>query len=130
MDRSILEADPHAVLEGMIICGYTLDAHQGYIYVRAEYPMAIHRLDIAIDQAKNYGLLGRNILGSGFDFDISIYPGAGAFVCGESTALMYSLEGRRGMPRIKPPRSTEAGYGGSPLSSTTLKRLPMFLQFC
>ncbi|NWF94374.1 MAG: NADH-quinone oxidoreductase subunit NuoF [Syntrophaceae bacterium] len=114
MDRSILEADPHAVLEGMIICGYAIDSHQGYIYVRAEYPLAIHRLRIAIDQARGYGLLGRNILGSGFDFDIDIYPGAGAFVCGESTALMYSLEGRRGMPRIKPPRSTEAGLWGQP----------------
>jgi NADH:ubiquinone oxidoreductase subunit F (NADH-binding)/(2Fe-2S) ferredoxin/NAD-dependent dihydropyrimidine dehydrogenase PreA subunit len=114
MDRSILEADPHSVLEGMIICGYALEAHQGYIYVRAEYPLAIHRVNIAIDQARNYGLLGKNILGSGFDFDISIYPGAGAFVCGESTALMYSLEGKRGMPRIKPPRSTEAGLWGQP----------------
>jgi NADH:ubiquinone oxidoreductase subunit F (NADH-binding)/(2Fe-2S) ferredoxin/NAD-dependent dihydropyrimidine dehydrogenase PreA subunit len=114
MDRSILEADPHSVVEGMIICGYALEAHQGYIYVRAEYPLAIHRLNIAIDQARNYGLLGKSILGSGFDFDISIYPGAGAFVCGESTALMYSLEGKRGMPRIKPPRSTEAGLWGQP----------------
>jgi len=114
MDRSILESDPHAVLEGMIICGYAIDSHQGYIYVRAEYPLAIHRLTIAIDQARGYGLLGKNIIGSGFDFDISIYPGAGAFVCGESTALMYSLEGRRGMPRIKPPRSTEAGLWGQP----------------
>jgi NADH:ubiquinone oxidoreductase subunit F (NADH-binding)/(2Fe-2S) ferredoxin len=114
MDRSVLEADPHSVLEGMIICGYALDAHQGYIYVRAEYPLAIQRLNIAIDQARNYGLLGKNILSSGFDFDISIYPGAGAFVCGESTALMYSLEGKRGMPRIKPPRSTEAGLWGQP----------------
>lgn len=114
MDRSVLEADPHSVLEGMTICGYALDAHQGYIYVRAEYPLAIHRLNIAIDRSRNYGLLGRDILGSGFDFDISIYPGAGAFVCGESTALMYSLEGKRGMPRIKPPRSTEAGLWGQP----------------
>ncbi|MGQ9507927.1 MAG: NADH-ubiquinone oxidoreductase-F iron-sulfur binding region domain-containing protein [Thermodesulfobacteriota bacterium] len=114
MDRSILEADPHSVLEGMIICGYAIDAHQGYIYVRAEYPLAIRRLTIAIEQARGYGLLGRNILGSGFDFDIEIYPGAGAFVCGESTALMYSLEGKRGMPRIKPPRSTEAGLWGQP----------------
>jgi len=114
MDRSVLESDPHAVLEGMIICGYAIDAHQGYIYVRAEYPLAIHRLDIAIGKARNYGLLGKNILGTGFDFDISIYPGAGAFVCGESTALMYSLEGKRGMPRIKPPRSTEAGLWGQP----------------
>jgi NADP-reducing hydrogenase subunit HndC len=114
MDRSILEADPHSVLEGMIICSYAIDSHQGYIYVRAEYPLAIHRLNIAIEQARNYGLLGKNIMGSGFDFDISIYPGAGAFVCGESTALMYSLEGRRGMPRVKPPRSTEAGLWGQP----------------
>jgi len=114
MDRSLLESDPHAVLEGMIICGYAIDAHQGYVYVRAEYPLAIQRLNIAIEQARNYGLLGKDILGSGFDFDISIYPGAGAFVCGESTALMYSLEGKRGMPRIKPPRSTEAGLWGQP----------------
>jgi len=114
MDRSVLESDPHAVLEGMIICGYAIDAHQGYIYVRAEYPLAIERLNIAIEKARNYGLLGNNILGSSFDFDIGIYPGAGAFVCGESTALMYSLEGKRGMPRIKPPRSTEAGLWGQP----------------
>ena len=127
MDRSVLEADPHSVLEGMTICGYALDAHQGYIYVRAEYPLAIHRLNIAIEQARDYGLLGRDILGSGFDFDIGIYPGAGAFVCGESTALMYSLEGKRGMPRIKPPRSTEAGYGDNQPSSTMLKRLRMCL---
>jgi NADH:ubiquinone oxidoreductase subunit F (NADH-binding)/NAD-dependent dihydropyrimidine dehydrogenase PreA subunit/(2Fe-2S) ferredoxin len=114
MDRSVLESDPHAVLEGMIICGYAIDAHQGYIYVRAEYPLAIERLNIAIEKARNYGLLGKNILGSSFDFDIGIYPGAGAFVCGESTALMYSLEGKRGMPRIKPPRSTEAGLWSQP----------------
>jgi NADH:ubiquinone oxidoreductase subunit F (NADH-binding)/(2Fe-2S) ferredoxin len=114
MDRSILEADPHSVLEGMVICSYAIDSHQGYIYVRAEYPLAIHRLNIAIEQARNYGLFGKNIMGSGFDFDISIYPGAGAFVCGESTALMYSLEGKRGMPRTKPPRSTEAGLWGQP----------------
>ena len=114
MDRSVLESDPHAVLEGMIICGYAIDARQGYVYVRAEYPLAIQRLNIAIEKARGYGLLGKNILGSGFDFDIGIYPGAGAFVCGESTALMYSLEGKRGMPRIKPPRSTEAGLWGQP----------------
>ncbi len=114
MDRSVLESDPHAVLEGMTVCGYAIDAHQGYVYVRAEYPLAIQRLNIAIEKARNYGLLGKNILGSGFDFDIGIYPGAGAFVCGESTALMYSLEGKRGMPRIKPPRSTEAGLWGQP----------------
>jgi NADH:ubiquinone oxidoreductase subunit F (NADH-binding)/NAD-dependent dihydropyrimidine dehydrogenase PreA subunit/(2Fe-2S) ferredoxin len=114
MDRSLLESDPHAVLEGMILCGFAVDSRQGYVYVRAEYPLAIHRLGIAIEQAREYGLLGKNILGSGFDFDIGIYPGAGAFVCGESTALMYSLEGKRGMPRIKPPRSTEAGLWGQP----------------
>ncbi|MDP3015621.1 MAG: NuoF family protein, partial [Deltaproteobacteria bacterium] len=114
MDRSVLEADPHAVLEGMAICGYATDSHQGYVYVRAEYPLAIQRLNIAIEQAKSYGLLGKDIFGSNFDFDIGIYPGAGAFVCGESTALMYSLEGKRGMPRIKPPRSTEAGLWGQP----------------
>jgi len=130
MDRSVLESDPHSVLEGMIICGYAIDSHQGYIYVRAEYPLAIKRLNIAIDQARNYGLLGKNILGSGFDFDISIYPGAGAFVCGESTALMYSLEGRRGMPRIKPPRSTEAGLWGQPTvlnNVETLANVPPIL---
>jgi len=114
MDRSILEADPHSVLEGMAISAYAIGAQQGFIYVRAEYPMAIERLEIALSQARENGLLGKDILYSGFDFDIEIYPGAGAFVCGESTALMYSLEGRRGMPRIKPPRSAEYGLWGQP----------------
>jgi NADH:ubiquinone oxidoreductase subunit F (NADH-binding)/(2Fe-2S) ferredoxin len=114
MDRSILEADPHSVLEGMVISAYAMGVHQGYIYVRAEYPLAIERLEIALSKARGYGLLGDNILYSGFDFDIDIYPGAGAFVCGESTALMYSLQGRRGMPRIKPPRSAESGLWGQP----------------
>jgi NADH:ubiquinone oxidoreductase subunit F (NADH-binding)/(2Fe-2S) ferredoxin/NAD-dependent dihydropyrimidine dehydrogenase PreA subunit len=114
MDRSVLEADPHAVLEGMAICGKAIDSHEGYLYVRAEYPLAVKRLNMAIDQARDYGLLGKNILGTGFDFDAWVYPGAGAFVCGESTALMYSLEGRRGMPRVKPPRSAEAGFWGQP----------------
>jgi len=114
MDRSIMESDPHAVLEGMIICGHATGSNQGYIYVRAEYPLAIQMLQNAIDTARDRGLLGRNIMGSGFDFDIKIYPGAGAFVCGESTALMYSIEGRRGMPRVKPPRSTESGLWGKP----------------
>lgn len=114
MDRSVLEADPHAVLEGMAICAKAVDAHEGYLYVRAEYPLAIKRLTLAIEQANNYGLLGKNILGTGFDFDVHVYPGAGAFVCGESTALMFSLEGKRGMPRVKPPRSTEAGLWGQP----------------
>ena len=114
MDRSVMESDPHAVLEGMIICGYAIGARQGHIYVRAEYPLALRMLRTAIDRAREKGFLGRNILGTGFDFDIDIYPGAGAFVCGESTALMYSIEGKRGMPRIKPPRSTESGLWGKP----------------
>ncbi len=114
MDRSVMESDPHAVLEGMIICGYAIGARKGHIYVRAEYPLALRMLRTAIDRAREKGFLGRNILGTGFDFDIDIYPGAGAFVCGESTALMYSIEGKRGMPRIKPPRSTESGLWGKP----------------
>jgi NADH:ubiquinone oxidoreductase subunit F (NADH-binding)/(2Fe-2S) ferredoxin/NAD-dependent dihydropyrimidine dehydrogenase PreA subunit len=114
MDRSVLEADPHAVLEGMAICATAIDSHEGYLYVRAEYPLAIKRLQIAIGQARNHGLLGKDIFGTGFDFDVWVYPGAGAFVCGESTALMYSLEGKRGMPRAKPPRSAEAGLWGQP----------------
>ncbi len=103
MDRSVMEADPHSVLEGMIIAAKAISAHYGYIYVRAEYPLAVHRLQLAIDQAKERGLLGKDILGSGFDLDIEIYQGAGAFVCGEETALMASIEGKRGMPRAKPP---------------------------
>jgi NADH:ubiquinone oxidoreductase subunit F (NADH-binding)/(2Fe-2S) ferredoxin/NAD-dependent dihydropyrimidine dehydrogenase PreA subunit len=103
MDRSIMEADPHSVLEGMIIAAKAIGAHYGYIYVRAEYPLAVSRLQLAIDQAMEQGLLGKDILGSGFDLDIEIYQGAGAFVCGEETALMASIEGKRGMPRAKPP---------------------------
>ncbi len=114
MDRSVMEGDPHSVLEGMAISGYAIGAEQGYIYVRAEYPLAIQRLQKAIEDARDYGLLGKNILDSGFNFDIAIAPGAGAFVCGESTALMYSIEGKRGMPRIKPPRSAEAGLWNQP----------------
>ena len=114
MDRSVLEADPHSVLEGMAICGRAIDSHEGYLYVRAEYPLAIKRLNQAIEQAKNLGVLGKDIFGTGFDFEAYVYPGAGAFVCGESTALMYSLEGKRGMPRAKPPRSAEAGLWGMP----------------
>ncbi len=114
MDRSVMEGDPHSVLEGMAISGYAIGAEHGYIYVRAEYPLAIQRLQKAIEDARSYGLLGKNILGKGFDFDIAIAPGAGAFVCGESTALMYSIEGKRGMPRIKPPRSAEAGLWNQP----------------
>jgi len=114
MDRSVLEADPHAVLEGMIIAGKAIGAHQGYIYCRAEYPLAIKRLNIAIAQARNYGLLGKDILGSGHDFDIDIYQGAGAFVCGEETALMHSIEGKRGMPRPRPPFPAQQGLWKKP----------------
>jgi NADH:ubiquinone oxidoreductase subunit F (NADH-binding)/(2Fe-2S) ferredoxin/NAD-dependent dihydropyrimidine dehydrogenase PreA subunit len=103
MDRSVMEADPHSVLEGMIIAAKAINAHYGYIYVRAEYPLAVQRLQLAIDSAKEHGLLGKDILGSGYDLDIEIYQGAGAFVCGEETALMASIEGKRGMPRAKPP---------------------------
>ena len=103
MDRSILEGDPHAVLEAMAIAGYAIGAFQGYIYVRAEYPIAVQRLEIAIEQAREYGLLGKNIFDSGFDFDIELRLGAGAFVCGEETALMTSIEGNRGEPRPRPP---------------------------
>jgi len=114
MDRSVLEGDPHSVLEAMAICGYSIGATKGLIYIRAEYPMAIHRLKIAIAQAQEYGLLGKNILGSGFDFDISLRYGAGAFVCGEETALIHSMEGLRGEPTIKPPFPAEAGFLGKP----------------
>ena len=114
MDRSMMEGDPHRVLEGMIIAGIATQAHQGYIYVRAEYPLAVERLSMAIDQARQRGLLGKNILDSGFDFDIHISQGAGAFVCGEGSALTASIEGNRGMPRVKPPRTVEHGLFDSP----------------
>lgn len=114
MDRSILESDPHALLEGMIIGGKAIGANKGYIYVRAEYPLAIERLNIAIAQAREYGLLGKDILGSGFDFDIELYYGAGAFVCGEETALMQSIEGKRGMPRPRPPFPAHKGLWEKP----------------
>ena len=109
MDRSIMEADPHVVLEGMIIGARAIGADKGYIYVRAEYPLAVSRLQIAITQAREYGLLGNDILGTGFNFDIEIYQGAGAFVCGEASALMRSIEGKRGMPRPRPPQSVVKG---------------------
>ena len=114
MDRSVLEGDPHCVLEAMTIAGYCVGAHTGFIYVRAEYPIAVERLEIAIRQAREYGLLGKNILGSGFDFDIEIRLGAGAFVCGEETALMKSIEGFRGEPRPRPPFSATSGVFGKP----------------
>ncbi|HDP24899.1 MAG TPA: NADH-quinone oxidoreductase subunit NuoF [Deltaproteobacteria bacterium] len=114
MDRSILEADPHAVLEGMIIGGYAIGASHGYIYCRAEYPLAIKRLNLAIQQAKDYGLLGEDILGSGYSLEIEVYQGAGAFVCGEETALMASIEGKRGMPRPRPPFPASKGLWMKP----------------
>lgn len=114
MDRSVLEGDPHVVLEAMAIAGYAIGANQGYIYVRAEYPIAIKRLEIAIKQAREYGLLGKNIFDSGFDFDIELRLGAGAFVCGEETALMTSIEGNRGEPRPRPPFPAEKGLYGKP----------------
>ena len=114
MDRSILEGDPHAVLEAMEIAGYAVGAEKGYIYVRAEYPIAVHRLQIAIDQAREYGILGKNIFGTNFSFDIEIRLGAGAFVCGEETALLESIEGRRGQPRVKPPYPAQSGLWGCP----------------
>ncbi len=114
MDRSMMEGDPHKIIEGMIIAGYATGAHTGYIYVRAEYPLAVERLKIAISQAEEVGLLGKNILGSGFDFELHINKGAGAFVCGEGSALTASIEGERGMPRVKPPRTVEQGLFGCP----------------
>jgi NADH:ubiquinone oxidoreductase subunit F (NADH-binding)/(2Fe-2S) ferredoxin len=114
MDRSTLEGDPHTVLEAMTICGKAIGANQGYIYIRAEYPLAIHRLEVAMEQAREYGLLGKDILGSGFDFDIEIRLGAGAFVCGEETALLQSIEGFRGMPQPRPPFPAVKGLWQKP----------------
>jgi len=114
MDRSIMEGDPHSVVEAMAICGYAIGATHGLVYIRAEYPLAIHRLQIAITQAREYGLLGKDILGSGFDFDIELRYGAGAFVCGEETALIHSMEGKRGEPTFKPPFPAVAGYNMKP----------------
>ena len=114
MDRSLLEGDPHRIIEGMIIGAYAIGADEGYIYVRAEYPLAIHRLEIALEQARKYGFLGEDIFGSGFNFDLQIKKGAGAFVCGEETALMASIEGKRGMPRPKPPFPSVSGLWGKP----------------
>ena len=114
MDRSILEGDPHSVIEAMAICGYSIGGTKGLVYIRAEYPLAITRLKIAIDQAREYGLLGKDILGSGFDFDIELRYGAGAFVCGEETALIHSMEGMRGEPTFKPPFPSVSGYLGKP----------------
>lgn len=114
MDRSVLEGDPHSVLEAMAICGYCIEANRGLIYIRAEYPLAVARLKTALKQAREYGLLGKNIMGTGFDFDIEIRYGAGAFVCGEETALIHSMEGLRGEPTVKPPFPAESGFMGKP----------------
>ncbi|TLX75728.1 NADH-quinone oxidoreductase subunit NuoF [Labilibacter sediminis] len=114
MDRSILEGDPHSVLEAMAICGYCIGGSHGLIYIRAEYPLAIERLKIAIEQARNLGVLGKNIFGTGFDFDVELRYGAGAFVCGEETSLINSMEGLRGEPNVKPPFPSVSGYKGKP----------------
>ena len=114
MDRSVLEGDPHSVIEAMAIAGYAIGANQGYIYIRAEYPIAVKRLEIAIGQAREYGLLGKDILSTGFDFDIELRLGAGAFVCGEETALLTSIEGKRGEPRVRPPFPAQKGLFGKP----------------
>jgi NADH-quinone oxidoreductase subunit F len=114
MDRSVLEGDPHSIIEGMAICGRAIGSEQGYVYVRAEYPLAIERLSHAIDQAREYGLLGKNIFGTGFNFDIEIRIGAGAFVCGEETALLTSIMGKRGEPRPRPPFPANEGVWGKP----------------
>ncbi|SLM17923.1 NADP-reducing hydrogenase subunit HndC [uncultured spirochete] len=130
MDRSTIEGDPHSILEAMVIAGRAVGANFGYIYIRAEYPLAIERLKIAIQQAKDYGLLGKDILGSGFDFDIEIRLGAGAFVCGEETALLQSIEGKRGMPRPKPPFPAIKGLWGKPTvinNVETLANVPVVL---
>ena len=121
MDRSVLEGDPHCIVEAMAICGYAVGATEGYIYVRAEYPIAVNRLEIAIQQAKEYGLLGKNIFDSGFDFDLHIRLGAGAFVCGEETALMTSIEGNRGEPRPRPPYPAVKGLFGKPTTENNVE---------
>ena len=123
MDRSVLEGDPHTVLEGMAIAGYAMGAHQGVIYCRAEYPLAIKRLEIAMEQAREKGYLGKNLFGTGFDFDIYIKAGAGAFVCGEETALIASLEGERGMPRLKPPFPAAKGFWQKPTDINNVETL-------
>ena len=128
MDRSILEGDPHAILEGMAIMGYAVGAHKGYIYIRAEYPIAVERLNIAIKQAHDYGLLGDNIFDSGFNFDIELRLGAGAFVCGEETALIASIEGKRGMPNPKPPFPAVSGVWGKPTSINNVETLANIAQ--
>lgn len=123
MDRSIMEGDPHSVIEAMLICGYSTGANHGLVYIRAEYPLAVHRLQTAINQARSYGLLGQNIMNTGFDFDIDIRYGAGAFVCGEETALIHSMEGKRGEPTPKPPYPAQSGYKGHPTTVNNVETL-------
>ena len=123
MDRSILEGDPNSVIEAMAICGYAIGASQGRVYIRAEYPLAIQRLETAIGQAREYGLLGDNILGTDFSFDIQLCFGAGAFVCGEETALIHSMEGQRGEPTTKPPFPAESGFWGKPTNVNNVETL-------
>ena len=131
MDRSVMEGDPHRMIEGMMIAAYAVQAHEGYIYVRAEYPLAVRRLKIAIEQAEEKGLLGDNILGTGFSFHLHINRGAGAFVCGEGSALTASIEGKRGMPRVKPPRTVEQGLWAKPTvlnNVETYSNVPMIIK--
>jgi NADH-quinone oxidoreductase subunit F len=131
MDRSIMEGDSHSVVEGMAIAGYAIDAHQGYVYIRAEYPLAVHRLQIALDQARALGLIGKNIMGSGFDFDVQLKFGAGAFVCGEETALIHSIQGERGEARTKPPYPAEKGLWEKPTvvnNVETLANVPAIIE--
>ena len=131
MDRSVMEGDPHRMIEGMMIAAYAVQAHEGYIYVRAEYPLAVRRLKIAIEQAEEKGLLGDNILGTGFSFHLHINRGAGAFVCGEGSALTASIEGKRGMPRVKPPRTVEQGLWAKPTvlnNVETYANVPMIIK--
>ena len=130
MDRSIMEGDPHSIIEAMALCGYSIGASKGLVYIRAEYPLAIHRLKTAIAQAREYGLLGGHILGTDFCFDIDIRYGAGAFVCGEETALIHSMEGKRGEPTLKPPFPAESGYQNKPTNVNnveTLANIPIIL---
>ena len=131
MDRAIIEGEPHRLIEGMCIAAYALGATKAYVYIRAEYPLAIKRLKTALDQARNYGILGQNIMDKGFDFDIKIKTGAGAFVCGEETALIHSIEGKRGMPRPRPPFPAVSGLFGKPTiinNVETLANLPGIIE--
>ncbi|MDI6890943.1 MAG: hypothetical protein QMC83_08425, partial [Thermodesulfovibrionales bacterium] len=131
MDRSIMEGDPHSLLEGMLICAYAIDAHYGFIYVRHEYPLAVKNLKTAIKQAEEIGILGKNILGTGFDFTVHVRKGAGAFVCGEETTLMASIEGQRGMPRPRPPFPAQKGLWDKPSALNnveTLANIPSIIE--